>query len=229
MDERPFFEFNILDFKDQHVEELKKFSKAAFNVEQILNTASDLKYTRAVGNILDEWIDNPSEDFVKLVCGEVLNGKRFTPAIKEQFTQITKDAFSQLIGEKITELLKMAMDQSTGSRSSQQSQESNDITTSNEEMEGFQIVRAILCELTDPKRVVMRDAKSYCAILFDDNNRRPICRLRFNNPAKLSIGFFDGSEESIIQINDLSDIYKHADKLRKTTSTYVKTDEVKAI
>ncbi|MBP6367214.1 MAG: type I restriction enzyme HsdR N-terminal domain-containing protein [Nitrosomonas sp.] len=229
MDERPFFEFNILDFKDQHVEELKKFSKAAFNVEQILNTASDLKYTRAVGNILDEWIDNPSEDFVKLVCGEVLNGKRFTPAIKEQFTQITKDAFSQLIGEKITERLKMAMDQSTGSRSSQQSQESNDITTSNEEMEGFQIVRAILCELTDPKRVVMRDAKSYCAILFDDNNRRPICRLRFNNPAKLSIGFFDGSEESIIQINDLSDIYKHADKLRKTTSTYVKTDEVKAI
>lgn len=229
MDERPFFEFNILDFKDQHIEELKKFTKAAFNVEQILNTASDLKYTRAVGNILDEWIDNPSEDFVKLVCGEVLNGKRFTPAIKEQFTQITKDAFSQLIGEKITERLKMAMDQSTGSRTSQQGQESNDITTSNEEMEGFRIVRAILCELTDPKRIVMRDAKSYCAILFDDNNRKPICRLRFNNPSKLSLGLFDGNEENIIPIDELSDIYKHADKFRKATAAYINPDEIKAI
>jgi hypothetical protein len=229
MDERPFFEFHILDFKDQHVEELKKFTKAAFNIEQILNTASDLKYTRAVGNILDEWIDNPSEDFVKLVCGEVLNGKRFTPAIKEQFTQITKDAFSQLIGEKITERLKMAMDQSTGSRTSQQGQESSDITTSNEEMGGFHIVRAILCELTDPKRIVMRDAKSYCAILFGDNNRKPICRLRFNNPSKLSLGLFDGSEENIISIDELSDIYKHADQLRKTTAAYINPDEIKAI
>ncbi len=40
MDERPFFEFDILEFKEQHVEELKKFTKATFNLDQILNTAS---------------------------------------------------------------------------------------------------------------------------------------------------------------------------------------------
>lgn len=227
MDERPFFEFNILDFKEQHVEELKKFTKATFDLENILNTASDLKYTRAVGNVLEEWIDKPSEDFVKLVCGEVLNGKRFTPSIKEQFTQITKDAFSQLISEKITERLKMAMDQSSGSRVIQQEQESSDITTSAEEMEAFRIVRAILCEVIDPKRIIMRDAKSYCAILFDDNNRKPICRLRFNSATKMSIGLFDEKEENIIVINDLSDIYKYADKLRKTTAAYIGSSENK--
>jgi hypothetical protein len=66
----------------------------------------------------------------------------------------------------------MAMEPTTGSQSgSQPDQESDDITTTAEEMEAFHIVRAILHELIDPKRVVMRDAKSYCAILFDDNNQ----------------------------------------------------------
>lgn len=31
MDDKPFFEFNILDFKDRDVEELKKFAKVAFD------------------------------------------------------------------------------------------------------------------------------------------------------------------------------------------------------
>ena len=187
MDERPFFEFNILDFKEQHVEELKKFSKSAFDIEQILNTASYLKYTKAVMNVLGEWMKTPSEELVRLLYGEVHNGKRFTPALKEQFTQITKVAFSELVSEKITERLKMAMEPTAGlSNSNSVTKESDGIETTAEELNGLNIVRAILCEIIEPKRIVLRDAKSYCAILFDDNNRKPICRLRFNNLAKMS-------------------------------------------
>lgn len=43
MDETPFFEFNILEFKERDVEELKKFAKSAFDVDTILATANDLK------------------------------------------------------------------------------------------------------------------------------------------------------------------------------------------
>ena len=50
MDEKPFLEFNILDFKEQDVEELKKFAKSAFDVDSILTTANELKYTRAIQN-----------------------------------------------------------------------------------------------------------------------------------------------------------------------------------
>lgn len=223
MDEKPFFEFNILDFKDQHVEELKKFTKSAFNVEQILSTASDLKYTRAIRNVLAEWMVNPSEDFVRIVCAEVHNGKRFTPAIKEQFTQITKNAFHQFIGEKINERLKMAMEPATEVKTGDL--EADDITTTAEELEAFRIIRAILREIIEPKRVVMRDAKSYCAILCDDNNRRPICRLRFNNPARMMLGLFDEKEEKLMPISDLSDIYQYADQLKKTASMYIKQNE----
>lgn len=222
MDERPFFEFNILEFKEQHVEELKKFTKSAFDIDQILNTASYLKYTRAATNVLQQWMEYPSEELVKLICGEIHNGKRFTPALKEQFTQITKVAFNELIAEKITERLKMAMEPSFKPPSDQQqSQESEEIITTPEEMEAFRIVRAILCEVIDPKRIVMRDAKSYCAILFDDNNRKPICRLRFNSPSKMSIGLFNDKEENIVNIDDLSVIYKYCDQLKKTATSYL--------
>ena len=88
-------------------------------------------------------------------------------------------------------------------------------------MEAFRIVRAILCEVIDPKRIVMRDAKSYCAILFDDNNRKPICRLRFNSLSKMSIGLFNDKEENIINIDDLSVIYKYGDQLKKTATSYL--------
>ncbi len=37
------------------------------------------------------------------------------------------------------------------------------------EIDGFNIVRAICSKFVAPERVVMRDAKSYCAILLDDN------------------------------------------------------------
>lgn len=109
MDEKPFLEFNLLDFKEQDVEELKKFAKVTFNVDDILATANELKYTRAIQNLLAEWMENPSEDLVRCVTADLLDGRRFTPAIREQFTQITKRAFRQLIASRINERLRVAM------------------------------------------------------------------------------------------------------------------------
>jgi predicted type IV restriction endonuclease len=230
MDEKPFLEFNILDFKDQDVEELKKFAKSAFDVEKILTTANELKYTRSIQNLLAEWIANPSEDLIRLVVtsADLLGGKRFTPAIKEQFAPITKRAFQQLIGDRINDRLKVAMSpdpvvttDDSANASPASDAETEDIRTSLEEVEGFHIVRAILREIIDARRVVMRDAQSYCAILFDDNNRKPICRLRFNNTSRLQLGIFSGKDEEKVVLSDLSDIYKYADKLKATASAYI--------
>jgi len=86
MDEKPFFEFNILDFKERDVEELKKFAKAAFDLDTILTTANDLKYTRAIQNRLAEWMISPSEEFVRLVSTELLGagGLRRQPKISSR-------------------------------------------------------------------------------------------------------------------------------------------------
>ena len=66
----------------------------------------------------------------------------------------------------------------------------------------------------------MRDTKSYCGVLLDDNNRKPICRLHFNT-AKKRIGVFDENKnETEIPITDLDDIYELMAMLRKTASGY---------
>ena len=231
MDEKPFLEFNILDFKDQDVEELKKFAKSAFDVERILTTANELKYTRSIQNVLADWMAAPSEDFVRLVSAEFLIGRRFTPAVKDQFTQITKRAFHQLIGDRINERLKVAMTPEANvptdepATQSKSVPDASQIITSPEELEGLHIIRAVLRDVVSPRRIAMRDAQSYCAILLDDNNRKPICRLRFNNTAKLILGLFNGKDEEKISLSDLYEIYSYSDRLKAAVRSHLQVTE----
>lgn len=229
MDEKPFFEFNILDFKDRDVDELKKFAKAAFDLDTILTTANELKYTRAIQNRLAAWIANPPEEFVRLVSAELLANRRFTPAIRDQFTPITKRAFEQFIGERINARLKGAMTPEPPpvtapavAEAPAEAAPSNEVETSLEELEAFHSIRAILRDSVSPRRVFIRDAQSYCAVLLDDNNRKPICRLRFNNPQRLRVGLFNEQrEEEQVPLASVDDIFIHADRLRATVAMYL--------
>lgn len=232
MDEKPFFEFNILDFKERDVDELKKFAKTMFDVDTILTTANDLKYTRVIQNKLAEWMTSPSEDFVKLLSADLLGGKRFTPIVKDQFTILTKRAFDQLLGERINDRLKGAMTFESSAPQEQAPVMPPDgadealIVTTAEEIEGLHIVRAILRDVVNPRRIVMRDSQSYCAILLDDNNRKPVCRLRFNNLQKLALGLFnDKKEEEKVALTDLDDLYKYAAQLKATVSLHIPKEE----
>ena len=233
MDDKPFFEFNILEFKDRDVEELKKFAKSAFDLETILTTANDLKYTRAIQNRLAEWMISPPEELVRLVASDLLGNRQFRPTVRDQFTLITKRAFEQLVSERINERLKHAMTPDTAPAAGTspvvmpaEAASEPQIVTSNEELEGFHAVRAILRELVSPKRIVMRDAQSYCAILLDDNNRKPICRLRFNNTQKLRISLFNEKKEELqVSLNSVDDIFNHADQLKATLASYQPGEE----
>jgi len=81
-------------------------------------------------------------------------------------------------------------------------------------------VRAIVCNVVAVDRVTMRDTKSYCGILLDDNNRRPICRLHFNR-AKKYVGLFDDSKnETRHALEQTKDLYQFADQLRAAATRY---------
>jgi len=235
MDEKPFFEFNILDFKERDVEELKKFAKSAFDVDTILTTANDLKYTRAIQNRLADWMVSPSEDFVRLVSSDLLGSRRFTPAIRDQFTDITKRAFEQLLGERINDRLKGAMTpesvttaEATVTAVPVESAAELQVVTTAEEIEGFHIVRSVLRGVVNPRRIFMRDAQSYCAILLDDNNRKPICRLRFNNSGKLYLGLLnEKKEEERVALESVDDIYNFSDQLKTVATSHLASGEVK--
>lgn len=227
MDETAFFEFNILDFKERDVEELKKFAKSAFDVDTILNTASDLKYTRVIKERLDEWVAEPPEEFVRALSADLLVGRRFTPTLKDQFTKITKRAFEQLLNERIHSRLKgaLAAELPAAIESAPiipRPDEETGVVTTSEEIEGLHIIRSILRDVVSPRRIVMRDNQSYCAILLDDNNRKPVCRLRFNNTQRLAVGIFSADKtEERFPLEEIDDLYTFAEQLKATVTLHL--------
>lgn len=99
----------------------------------------------------------------------------------------------------------------------------SEILTTDEELEGYYIVKAIVRTVLDVSRITYRDTKSYFGILADDNNRRPICRLHFNRSQKY-IGIFDNDKaETRFPLNSIDEIYSFSDLLRATASQYSET------
>jgi len=225
MDMKPFFEFNMLDFEDHHVAELKKFTKPTFSVDSILTTASKLKYTRAIKKVLKEELDNPSEEFVRFFLSRVYDGTKRQQVI-EEFTGIVKEARRQFINEQISNRLQSAMQDDQDDTTPPDSDnapaaepDNNGIITTETEIDGFNIVRAVLREVIDVKRVFMRDTKSYCGINLDNNIRKQICRLHFNH-AQLYIGFVSNKSEERVAIDGVDDIFKYSDKLKSIVAEY---------
>ena len=65
------------------------------------------------------------------------------------------------------------------------------------------------------------DTKSYCGVLVDDNNRKPLCRLHFNAASVKYIGLFDeGKHEKRHVITKPVDIYRFAEQLREAARRF---------
>jgi len=242
MDEKPFLEIDLLDLNNSLVAELKKLSKTSFNIDDLMTAAGELKYTQQIKRLLAEQLENPSDEFVKLVASKVFGGV-MTPNRREYFSGIAKRAFRHLINEQIDLRLKSAMSETSTveikmsetlaaetnifSAESQETQVQNNessreslVDTTNEELEGFYIVKSLLRDIVDPNRILHRDTQSYMGILLDDNNRKPLARLHFNRNQKY-LGIFDENrKEERVAIQNLDEIYQHAEKMRRVFAFY---------
>jgi len=227
MDSTPFLEINLLNLDKIKFDELEKFHKSKFNVENIVKTADFLKCSRTVRDAVELEFANPSEDLVKMIFSESAPRSRFTPAMKNKFSPMVKAAIDGFINDRVNLRLSQALDSTAkeadeiAKQSSSLIEDDGGIETTVEEIEAYNIIRAIASEIVDPECVTMRDAKSYCAILFDDNNRRPICRFYFNNPERLSVGFFDGENEEKLPISKVSGLYKQKQRIINAVNKYI--------
>jgi hypothetical protein len=82
-------------------------------------------------------------------------------------------------------------------------------------------LKAIACAEVKPQRITQRDAKSYFAVLLDDNNRKPIARLHFNSQKQKYLGLLDPDKvETRHPISSLDEIYEYADQIREAVIRY---------
>lgn len=218
MDDKPFFTFSMDAIKPNDIKTLEKFCKAGFDIEKIVQEAGNLKIQSLLRKEIEKEFADPSEEFVRMMAARVHEG-RLTPAVKENFGRMLGATIGLIIRDLVTDRLSNALNASApvplediSSDSVSDSMEEGVITTQ-EEISGFHIVQAIASKLVDPKRIIIRDAKSYCAILLDDNNRKTIARMHFNAITTKYFGTFSGKDEQRNLISELTQIYQFAPQI----------------
>jgi hypothetical protein len=226
MDEKPFLEFNIHEIKDNQIEELKKFHKSVFDADSITNTASELKYTNEIKQLFQQEMNNPSPEFVKYFAKQVYPSV-VTAKVLEQFTNLTKKSIQQHISDLITERLKTALSKEDEKikeqevQSNEQSKvEESKVVTTDDELQGYMIVKSILRQKISASRITYRDAQTYFAILLDDNNRKTICRLYLNGSKKYFVTLDENKKEVKSEILSLDDIFNFSDTLFHIIDNY---------
>ncbi|MET1033874.1 MAG: type I restriction endonuclease [Arthrobacter sp.] len=233
MDAKPFLILDLNDIDETLIPELMKLSKDVFDLDSIVSAAEELKYIGHIKRAIAAQFQDPQDDWVKFLTAKVYEGA-FTQKVREQFTGLVAKATRQFLNDQVNDRLKAALGTSAitsatdadlaATVTSEQVVEDDlapdGIDTTFEELEGFQIVRAIVCSDVKPHRVVHRDAKSYFAILLDDNNRKPIARLHFNRSQKYLSVFDADKTETRHPIGSLDEIYAHASHLRQTVKAY---------
>ncbi|WP_444117705.1 type I restriction endonuclease [Alistipes putredinis] len=168
MDDKPFFEIDMLNLKDSHIEKLKQFRHDQYNTYMILNSATEMKYINALRSLIVKESSNPSDLFVKFMTKQVYDGV-VTKNIIDEFRPMIQRAFQQYTNDYINERLKSAITPDVPSvevssnvsteksvANEEDMQDGNKIVTTDEELMGFYIVRAILCNTVDLDRVVDR-------------------------------------------------------------------------
>ena len=240
MDEKPFLELNLLDLRESLIAEVNKLSKASFDLENMLEAASDLKYMREIRVTLERQLESPDEELVKFFFSQANPSGRFVASVKDQFTQLVKRTLAGFISDKVGDRLRFALAREDASARGVEALEDvepkdeeaaiavDGIITTEEELDGYRIVKAIVCDLLPPERVSYRDSKSYCAILIDDNNRKPLCRLHFNRSRKYVGTFDEHKSETRHAIENLDGIYGLRETLRAAAVRWVALDTVEA-
>ncbi|WP_286391523.1 type I restriction enzyme HsdR N-terminal domain-containing protein [Myroides marinus] len=228
MDEKPFFTLDLNNLKDTNISILNNFTKTSFNLENILDSAEALKYIEAIRREFEKELQNPSDELVKLLVSRFFD-RSITASRLVSFKEYTKKALSNSINDSINLRLKNALNINDTVPSKEieqvnpidQNTEVDKIITTEEEIEGFQIVKAILREVLPAERIAFRDTQSYFGILLDDNNRKPLCRLHFNSSNKYIELFHNGKDSGEKKlIETLEDIYNYRNKLLSTTKLY---------
>ena len=228
MDEKPFLTIDIEDLKDNSIKILESFTKNQYNLESILDSAEGLKYIKAIRKEFEKEIDSPSDEMVKLLVNRFFD-KTLTANRMVVFKEYVKKALTISINESISDRLKSALSINEKIEKREEikinpldeKEDESKIVTTEEELEAFQIVKAILREKIPADRIAARDTQSYFGVLLDNNNRKPICRLHFNTANKYLETFHNGKDAGEKkQLKNLDEIYGYRNQLHQTVDNY---------
>lgn len=222
MDLKPFLEFDLLDIKEPAVNEIKRFCKSNFDVEEIFGSASELKYSNEIKNFFAGQLDNPDDDFVRFVLSHTYDGVK-TQAVIDKFRPLIKKTLNnyinELMNDKITSALKGANTKApeesvaTPEESPVEDAPKPKIVTTEEEMQAYYIIKAIIAEKWDIDKVSYTDTTNYFAINYAAKGNPWICRVKLGSGKRYLAFQVEPRKEERFDIETVNDLYKFRKKI----------------
>lgn len=231
MDSKPFLEIDLLNLKDNHIFELKKFAKGSFDLDEVFSSASELKYSNNIKNFLSEQMTSPTEEFIRLILGSVYDGiktqsviGKFTPIVKKSLNQFVNDILNERLSSVInpdSPVSNKALDTSLDLTESEDEEIETRIVTTEEEIQAFYIIKSIFAETISLDKIVAKDTESYFGILYENNTKKWICRLKLSNKRKLLIFPSNDSGGTKHQLETIADLYKYKTELLDSLNRFI--------
>ena len=245
MDEKPFLVVNMVDLSDNDIEQLKKFHKSYYNEHDILSTAQELQITIQIKDLLNRNFQQPDDEFTRYFVRSLNDGK-YSAKLVEQYRPILKKSIASVINDIIADRLNVAI-KSEGVSETKQSEEQTasdvseeatakelpngvvfqdeekGIVTTQEEIDAYNIIRSILRQYIDVKRIQYNDYKSYFTINLDGSTWWWICRLYLGKRKKQFCIPKDGySTNEWVEIESIDDLFKYADRIKSGLDMAIK-------
>ena len=237
MDEKPFLVVDMLELTDTDIEQLKKFHKSYYNEQDILSTAQELQITIQVKDLLNRNFQNPGDEFVRYFVKYTGDGKSSARQI-EQYRPIVKKSIASVINDIIADRLNVAIKNENKEEGQPKENvclgiyqehaetekrpegvvfqdKEKGIVTTQEEIDAYNIVRSILRQYVDVKRIQYNDYKSYFTVNLDGSTWWWICRLHLGRRKKqFCIPKDNYASNEWIEIENIDDLFKYADKIK---------------
>lgn len=214
MDLVPFLEIDLKNIKENQLAELRKFCKSNFDSDRIFSTAEELKYSTLIKQLLTSELDNPSESFVRYVLNNIYDGVKTQKAL-EKFSPIIKKSFNTFVNEVVNQKISSALTKESDTK--EEIEEVGEfveskIVTTQEELDAFYIIRAILSEFVPIDDIIYRDTERYFGVFYK-NLRQTLCRLNINSKNKSLMIPDKDKNYNKYDLEVVNDIFKYKEQL----------------
>jgi hypothetical protein len=164
-------------------------------------------------------LTSPSKDFIKYIAEKAYLEKRrgiITEKVRTMFAELVNISLpvviNQLISNRIIKVGAVAEAEETESE--------GNIVTTQEEIDAYLIVKAIIRKNIAVDRILYKDHQNYFSVRIDGRSHTTICRL-YLSPKRKQIRIYDASRaEQIFEIEHIDQIYDHSEKLLTASLTY---------
>ncbi|PAF47090.1 hypothetical protein BKH46_05065 [Helicobacter sp. 12S02634-8] len=220
MDKTPFLIFNLEKPTQRGIKELERFMHSELNIDDILKMASANRYHQHIQKIFKEQIEKPTDDFVRIFASQ-LTEKRMTESVLEEFRGHIHRAFNNMInelaGEKIIAIKNNISDNQEKNQAKDQTEETDIIVTTEEELQAFYIVRSFFADREDIKisDIGYKDTLSYFGVLYQDKVTKWLCRFFLNGSKKFFTLPGENGKDHRINIESIDEIYNYKKEINE--------------